>query len=117
MHPAVAEAAEAVRRDLPARYAAALTAAVEQRVWWLSQWEDGAAYVLGLLAQDVQEAVHADDPHWPACMEISCPAHLAHALFVEPDLGADPFWTCHRTGLPVAPVGQLRSSPSPRTAG
>ena len=117
MHPAVAEAAEAVRRDLPARYAAALTAAVEQRVWWLSQWEGGAAYVLGLLAQDVQEAVHVDDPDWPACTEISCPAHLAHALFVEPDLGADPFWTCHRTGLPVAPVGQLRSSPSPRTAG
>jgi len=106
-HPALAAAAEAVRRDLPPQHAAALDAAVEHRAWWLSQWEDGAAYVLGLLAQDAQEAVHADDPGWPACTEISCPAHLAHALFVEPDLGPDPFWTCHRTGLPVAEVGRL----------
>ena len=40
--------------------------------------------VLGLLAQDVQEAVHAGDPLWPAC-----PEHRDHALFVEPDLGPD----------------------------
>ena len=107
MHPALASAAEAVRRDVPPRYAAALHAAVEHRAWWLAQWAEGSAYVLGLLAQDVQEAVHREDPGWPACTEVSCPAHLAHALFVEPDLGADPFWTCHRTGLPVAPVGRL----------
>ena len=29
------------------------------------------------------------------------------ALFVEPDLGPDPFWVCHRTGLPVSSVGAL----------
>ena len=113
VHPALAAAAEAVCRDLPAQHVAVLAAAVEERAWWLSQWEEGAAYVLGLLAQDVQESVHADDPDWPACTEVSCPAHLAHALFVEPDLGADPFWTCHRTGLPVAAVGRLRPTPSP----
>ncbi len=108
-HPALIAAAEAVGRDLPsAAYDAALAGALEQRRWWLSQWEDGAPYVLGLLAQDVQEAVHADDSDWPACPEPTCPAVGAHPLFVEPDLGADPFWTCHRTGLPVAPVGQLR---------
>ncbi len=57
----------------------------------------------GLVAQDVQEAVHAAlDPDWPRC-----PEHVDHALFVEPDLGPDPFWVCHRTGLPVAPVGML----------
>jgi len=53
--------------------------------------------------------VHADDPLWPPCPEETCPERLRHALFVEPDLGADPFWTCHRTGLPVAAVGQLCS--------
>lgn len=109
---AMQRAAEAVGRDLPsAAYDAALASAVEQRRWWLSQWEDGAPYVLGLLAQDLQEAVQADDADWPACPEPTCPAVGAHALFVEPDLGADPFWTCHRTGLPVAPVGQLRPAP------
>lgn len=109
VHPALSAAAEAVRRDLPrAAYDAALQDALAQRAWWLSQWDDGAPYVLGLLAQDLQEVVHADDPQWPLCTETSCPARLAHALFVEPDLGADPFWTCYRTGLPVAPVGLLR---------
>ena len=106
-HPALVAAAEAVRRDLPPQYAAALDAAVGHRAWWVSQWDDGAAYVLGLLAQAAQEVVHVDDPGWPACSEVSCPAYLAHALFVEPDLGPDPFWTCHRTGLPVAEVGRL----------
>ncbi len=108
MHPALTAAAEAVRRDLSAStYDEAFRDAVEQRAWWLSQWEAGAPYVLGLLAQDVQEAVHVDDPTWPLCIETSCPAWQAHPLFVEPDLGADPFWTCHRTGLPVAAVGSL----------
>ena len=110
-HPALAAAADAVRRDLPsAAYDAALQDAVTQRGWWLAQWADGAAYVLGLLAQDLQEVVHADDPQWPLCSETTCPARFGHALFVEPDLGADPFWTCHRTGLPVAPVGGLSPS-------
>jgi len=97
-----------VRRDLrsPA-YDRALEDAVGQRGWWLSEWEAGAAYVLGLLAQDMQEAVHTTDPLWPACLESTCPERFTHPLFVEPDLGPDPFWTCHRTGLPVAAVGQL----------
>ena len=107
-HPALVEAAQAVRRDLPSdRYDVALAAAVTQRAWWLRQWEAGAPFVLGLLAQDLQEAVQADDAFWPPCTENSCPERTGHALFVEPDLGADPFWTCHRTGLPVAPVGRL----------
>lgn len=84
-----------------------VAAAVEHRRWWLAQWPDGAAYVVGLLAQDVQEAVHARDPLWPACLESSCPERFAHPMFVEPELGPDPFWTCHRTGLPIAAVGRL----------
>jgi hypothetical protein len=76
--------------------------AVEGRRWWLQEWPAGEPYLLCLLAQDVQEAVHATDPLWPLC-----PEHRDHPLFVEPDLGPDPFWVCHRTGLPVAPVGSL----------
>ena len=99
----------AVARDLgTSQWDSALDAAVEHRRWWLAQWEPGAPHVLGLVAQDVQEAVHVRDPLWPLCTESSCPERLRHALFVEPDLGPDPFWTCHRTGLPVAPVGRLR---------
>jgi hypothetical protein len=80
---------------------------VEGRRWWVDQWPDGAAHVLCLLAQDVQEAVHETrDPLWPLC-----PEHPDHPLLVEPDLGPDPFWVCHRTGLPVAPVGSLPHHP------
>ena len=65
-----------------------------------------AAGRFGLEAQDVQEAVHAEaDPTWPLC-----PTCRDHALFVEPDLGADSFWVCHRSGLPVAEVGRLPQS-------
>ncbi|MCA1713135.1 MAG: hypothetical protein LC789_16450 [Actinobacteria bacterium] len=84
------------------RHAALLDAAVEGRRWWLQEWPAGAPYLLCLLAQDLQEAVHPVDPLWPRC-----PEHRDHPLFVEPDLGPDPFWVCHRTGLPVAPVGSL----------
>ena len=107
------QARAALRRDLvagpgrPALWEAALQDAVAQRAWWLAQWADGAPHVLGLVAQDVQEAVHELDPLWPPCTETSCPRRLQHALHVEPDLGPDPFWTCHETGLPVAAVGAL----------
>ena len=106
--PTLSAARAAVARDLPdARWDGELDAAVAHRGWWLEQWPEGAPHVLGLVAQDVQEAVHLRDPLWPSCTETSCPERLRHALFVEPDLGPDPFWTCHRTGLPVAPVGRL----------
>jgi len=104
---ALAQAADAVRRD--GGPPDLVEASVEHRRWWLSQWPDGAPHILGLVAQDVQEAVHGLDPTWPLCTETSCPQRHGHALFVEPDLGPDPFWTCHRTGLPVAAVGALRS--------
>ena len=106
----VAEARALVAADLgqDPRWDLALDAACEHRRWWLEQWPEGAEHVLGLLAQDAQEAVHAVDPEWPRCTEGSCPERGRHALFVEPDLGPDPFWVCHRTGLPVAAVGQLR---------
>ncbi|MEX2289814.1 MAG: hypothetical protein WD794_05740 [Mycobacteriales bacterium] len=108
MSDAVATAQAAVAADLgDQRWQPALDAAAEHRRWWLSQWPEGAEHVLGLLAQDAQEAVHAVDPGWPPCTEPSCPEAGRHALFVEPDLGPDPFWVCHTTGLPVAAVGSL----------
>ncbi len=94
------EAAAAVRRD--GGPDDLVDQALVHRTWWLQQWPDGAPHVLGLLAQDVQEAVHVADPLWPPC-----PEHRDHPLFVEPDLGPDPFWVCHRSGLPVAAVGSL----------
>jgi len=103
----LADARSAVERDLGPAYADVVPPAVEHRRWWLEQWPDGAPLVLCLLAQDVQEAVHLRNPLWPTCSEPSCPEVGRHPLFVEPD-GPDPFWVCHTTGLPVAPVGSLR---------
>ena len=97
-------AAAVLSADLSAPlHRAALHEALPHRRWWLEQWPDGAPHLLGLLAQDVQEAVHERDRLWPVC-----PEHADHSLLVEPDLGPDPFWVCPRTGLPVAPVGSLR---------
>ena len=100
------DAHTALLRDAPS-YADLVDAAVEGRRWWLTEWPDGERYVLCLVAQDVQEAVHESrDPLWPVC-----PEHLDHPLLIEPDLGPDPFWVCHRTGLPVASVGSLPHHP------
>jgi len=78
---------------------------VASRQWWLEQWAEGAPFLLCLLAQDVQEAVRERQPLWPVC-----PEHGDHPLFVEPDLGTDPFWVCERSGLPVAAVGSLKGN-------
>jgi len=102
----LADAREAVLRDLGGRHEDLVDAAVEQRRWWVQQWPDGEQFLVCLLAQDVQEAVHATDPTWPLCEE-----HQDHPLFVEPDLGTDPFWVCARSGLPVAAVGTLVRQP------
>ena len=114
----LAEAAAAALHDLEAtgqwsdRSAAAVAAAVGERTWWLDQWPQGAEHLLGLIAQDVQEWMHTHDPDWPLC-----PEHRDHALFVEPDLGPDPFWVCHRSGLPIAGVGQLEKASAQPSVG
>jgi hypothetical protein len=99
----VEQARAAVLRDLEGRHAPIVDRCLEERRWWLEQWPDGAQYLLCLLAQDVQEAVRELDPTWPLCAE-----HQDHRLYVEPDLGTDPFWVCEVSGLPVAAVGSLR---------
>ncbi|MCD0485724.1 hypothetical protein LO771_25870 [Streptacidiphilus sp. ASG 303] len=80
--------------------------AVAHRRWWAEQWPDGAAFLLGLVAQDVQDALLEAYGRWPLCT-----VHAAegdpHALSIEPELGPDPHWVCGKEGAVVAPVGGL----------
>ncbi|WP_062217451.1 hypothetical protein [Streptomyces sp. NBRC 109706] len=82
-----------------------LEQAVSHRRWWSEQWPAGAAFVPGLLAQDIQDALLETRGRWPLCP--LCPADDPHALDVEPELGEDPHWVCPVTGTAVAPVGGL----------
>lgn len=82
--------------------------AVAHRRWWVQQWPDGAPFVPGLVAQDVQDALLDRYGRWPLCplcgdVEGGGP----HALDVEPELGEDPRWVCVRTTTAVARVGEL----------
>jgi hypothetical protein len=77
--------------------------AVSSRRWWLAQWPDGAGFVPGLVAQDVQDALMETHGRWPLCPHCEEP----HALSVEPELGEDPHWVCEARGEAVAPVGSL----------
>lgn len=79
-----------------------------QRRWWVQQWPDGADYVAGLVAQDVQDALLERYGRWPLCPV--CGSGDPHALDVEPELGADPHWVCHKVGVKVAAVGTLASA-------
>lgn len=85
--------------------------AVAARRWWVQQWPAGAAYVGGLVAQDVQEAMLAGLGRWP-----SGPLHNGefaepppHQLHVQPELGPDPRWVCEQQRAVVAPLGRLAS--------
>ncbi|SEG31339.1 hypothetical protein SAMN05216223_104311 [Actinacidiphila yanglinensis] len=77
--------------------------ALSKRRWWLEQWPQGAEFVPGLLAQDMQDALLETHGRWPLCPLCDDP----HALAVEPELGADPHWVCEARGEAVAPVGAL----------
>jgi hypothetical protein len=111
------DARASVLADLEARGVAnaatvsVLDEACSQRRWWLEQWVEGAAYVGGLIAQDVQDALADEhgrvDPTglWPLCK--GCEGAL-HALHIEPDLGGpDPAWVCEESGTVVAGLGRL----------
>ncbi|KAA1422893.1 hypothetical protein FE697_012165 [Mumia zhuanghuii] len=84
-----------------------LEAALSQRGWWVSQWPDGAPYVVGLVAQDVQDALLDAGSRWPRCR--ACGEDAEHTLGVEPELGDDPHWVCTESGLEVARLGALRA--------
>ncbi|MEW2545858.1 hypothetical protein AB0910_08780 [Streptomyces sp. NPDC047002] len=83
--------------------------AVAHRRWWVEQWPDGAPYLAGLVAQDVQDAVLERFGRWPLCPV--CGGHDPHALDVEPELGPDPHWVCPKQAVVVAPVGRLGVRP------
>ncbi|AXG79449.1 hypothetical protein [Streptomyces paludis] len=99
---------------------------VSHRRWWVEQWPEGVAYVTGLIAQDVQDALLERYGRWPLCplcdgvpdvrsaRDVTDDADDAdgeeggpHALEVEPELGEDPHWICGKKGVVVAPVGSL----------
>jgi len=81
---------------------------VVQRRWWVEQWPEGVDYVAGLVAQDVQDALLERHGRWPLCPV--CGAGDPHALEVEPELGADPHWVCHKAGVKVSAVGALKAA-------
>ncbi|MFB7665116.1 hypothetical protein ACFC1R_14345 [Kitasatospora sp. NPDC056138] len=80
--------------------------AVTHRRWWLEQWPAGTEFVLGLLAQDVQDALLEAYGRWPLCTACAADGD-PHALSVEPELGAEPHWVCGKNATVVAPVGGL----------
>lgn len=89
-----------------------LEEACSERRWWLEQWSDGAPYIGGLIAQDLQDALAdafgRDNPAglWPLCPQ--CEEGPVHALHIDPDLGGpDPQWVCEESGQPIAPLGGL----------
>ena len=101
-----------VLHDLEATSAAdpssvsALETAVATRRWWAAQWEEGKAYVAGLVAQDLQDALLETRGRWPLCR--ACDHLDPHALYVHPELGGpDPQWVCEHSGIEVAPLGFL----------
>lgn len=84
----------------------ALEEAVTTRRWWASQWEEGKAYVAGLVAQDVQDAILDRIGRWPLCRW--CDEIEPHALYIHPELGGpDPTWVCESSGIAVARLGTL----------
>ncbi|WP_326611709.1 hypothetical protein OG949_21565 [Streptomyces scopuliridis] len=83
---------------------------VSHRRWWVEQWPEGVAYVAGLVAQDVQDALLERYGRWPLCPVCAeAEPDGPHALEVEPELGPDPHWVCGKAGVVVAAVGSLGS--------
>lgn len=92
----------------------ALEDAVASRRWWAQQWPEGAPYVAGLIAQDVQDALIDAGHRWPLC-EACDPVHPLH---IQPELGGPaPHWVCEETGDPVAALGSLSGHPPETDAG
>jgi hypothetical protein len=95
----------AAQRLQDARTVSMVDDCVSQRRWWLEQWPDGASFVEGLVAQDVQDALFDEACRWPVCE--SCPDPIEHSLAIEPELGPDPHWVCSESGAVIAPLGAL----------
>ena len=88
--------------------------AIEGRRWWVQEWPEGAAYVAGQVAQDVQDRLlDTGLGRWPRCT--ACDETEHHELRVTPDLGSDPHWACEKAGIVVAPLGTLGRAPGGTT--
>jgi hypothetical protein len=94
------------RRLADAAAVSVLEQAVSQRRWWLLQWADGAAFVAGLVAQDLQDTLFDHGVRWPRCT--ACEQTAEHSLSLEPALDPAPRWVCSESGIDVAPLGELR---------
>ncbi|MBO8186668.1 hypothetical protein [Streptomyces spirodelae] len=95
------EASDVARADI----VSLVEEAVTHRRWWVGQWPEGVAFVDGLVAQDVQDALLERYGRWPVCPV--CVGSDPHALDVEPELGEEPNWVCGKTSTVVARVGYL----------
>ncbi|HUR75325.1 MAG TPA: hypothetical protein VMZ00_13685 [Sporichthya sp.] len=85
-----------------------LEEALAGRRWWAQEWPEGAAYVAGQVAQDVQEALFDRGVgRWPLCRLCEPDAAPEHELRISPELGADPAWICERSGAVAAALGSL----------
>jgi hypothetical protein len=81
--------------------------ALAERRWWADEWPEGAAYVAGQVAQDVQDALFdSGTGRWPLC-RLCDPDGAEHELRISPELGADPVWLCEKSGSVAAPLGHL----------
>jgi hypothetical protein len=79
---------------------------VSGRRWWVREWPEGAGYVAGQVAQDVQDRLMETEGRWPTCGQ-----HREEPLQVSPALGAEPWWVCERGCGQVAPLGALPAAP------
>lgn len=77
-------------------------ACVAERRWWVERWPDGAPFLAGQVAQDVQDRLVDTEGRWP-----TCPRHAEEALQLDPPLGEDPQWVCEAGCGAVAPLGAL----------
>ncbi len=80
---------------------------ISERRWWVEEWPEGAAYVAGQVAQDVQDRLLDAGVRWPPCPRHSNESS-PHELRVEPDLGIESYWACTVDGVMIAPLGALR---------
>jgi len=100
-----------VLRDLCARgyddapTVSLLDQTVSDRRWWVEEWPDGAGFLPGLVAQDLQDALHDRGVRWPQCR--SCETDAVHCLHVDPPLDTEPSWVCDEGAIVVARVGSL----------
>ena len=90
-----------------ARTVSLLDEVVAGRRWWVEEWPDGAAFLPGLVAQDLQDALRDRGVRWPECT--GCETEAVHCLHVDPPLDAAPSWVCAEAGIIAARVGELRS--------